>query len=255
VPFVYVNDGVCDYDLCCDGSEEFAHKGGVKCENRCAEIGKQHRRKAEEQRKNMEKASKKRQAMVTEATELRKRAEASLATLQEEVARLEKKKAELELKYEEVQRTETGKTVQSGDDARGGKLGVLVGVAKARVRELRHTLDDVVAQRNDLRGRVDELETILRKFKEEYNPNFNDEGVKAAVKSFEDYSTRDDVGAKDCIPDSEIEEILKQDSETSGVNWQEFEDDEGSDTDICKSKGFEEPRRWFICIAKPHMSY
>ncbi|EXK24263.1 protein kinase C substrate 80K-H [Fusarium oxysporum f. sp. melonis 26406] len=41
VPFLYVNDGVCDYDLCCDGSEEYKGVGGVRCENRCSEIGKE----------------------------------------------------------------------------------------------------------------------------------------------------------------------------------------------------------------------
>nr|5JQP_B Chain B, Glucosidase 2 subunit beta-like protein [Thermochaetoides thermophila DSM 1495] len=44
IPFMYVNDGVCDYELCCDGSDEYAHAGGVQCENRCAAIGKEYRR-------------------------------------------------------------------------------------------------------------------------------------------------------------------------------------------------------------------
>jgi protein kinase C substrate 80K-H len=38
---------------------------------------------------------------------------------------------------------------------------------------------------------------------------------------------------KDTLPDSEITEILLEDSETRGVNWKEFEGvDEGSDTDV-----------------------
>ncbi|ODQ68684.1 hypothetical protein NADFUDRAFT_81555 [Nadsonia fulvescens var. elongata DSM 6958] len=35
IPNHRVNDGLCDYKLCCDGSDEWAHIGGVKCENRC----------------------------------------------------------------------------------------------------------------------------------------------------------------------------------------------------------------------------
>lgn len=34
-----VNDGVCDYDLCCDGSDEYLTN---KCENKCIEISKQY---------------------------------------------------------------------------------------------------------------------------------------------------------------------------------------------------------------------
>ncbi|GJN82278.1 hypothetical protein PLIIFM63780_005817 [Purpureocillium lilacinum] len=229
VPFVYVNDGVCDYDLCCDGSEEFAGVGGIKCENRCDEIGKEHRKLEEEKRKNMEKAEKKRKTMAKEAKELRRRVEVRLADHIDEIKELEAKKADLQKKLAAVELQEKGKVVRG--EGGGGKLGVLVGVAKTRVNELRNTLDGVLQQRNHLRAQVDELETILRKFKEEYNPNFNDEGVKAAVKSFEDYSARQETDVKDQIPDSEIEEVLKEDSDTIGVNWKEFEE-LGDDTDI-----------------------
>ncbi|OAQ78854.1 glucosidase 2 subunit beta precursor [Purpureocillium lilacinum] len=236
VPFVYVNDGVCDYDLCCDGSEEFAGVGGIKCENRCDEIGKEHRKLEEEKRKNMEKAEKKRKTMAKEAKELRRRVEVRLADHIDEIKELEAKKADLQKKLAAVELQEKGKVVRG--EGGGGKLGVLVGVAKTRVNELRNTLDGVLQQRNHLRAQVDELETILRKFKEEYNPNFNDEGVKAAVKSFEDYSARQETDVKDQIPDSEIEEVLKEDSDTIGVNWKEFEE-LGDDTDIRKLYNFE----------------
>ena len=231
VPFAYVNDGVCDYDLCCDGTEEFAGVGGVKCANRCAEIGKEYRQLEDEKRKNMEKASKKRRTMAKEAKEIRRRAEVRLAELTDEVKQLEAKKAELQKQHAALEMQDRGKVVRG--EGSGGKLGVLVGLAKTRVNELRTTLDSVVRQRNDLRAKVDELETILKKFKDEYNPNFNDEGVKAAVKSFEDYAAREATDAPEQVPDSEIEEILNEDSETGGINWKEF-DESSDDTDICK---------------------
>ncbi|POR34779.1 Glucosidase 2 subunit beta [Tolypocladium paradoxum] len=229
VPFVYVNDGVCDYDLCCDGSEEFGRVGGVKCENRCAEIGKEYKKLEDEKRKNMEKAGKKMRTMAKEAEEIRRRAEVRLAELTEEVKQLETKKAELQRQHAAAELEDRGKVVRG--EGSGGRLGVLVGLAKTRVNELRTTLGNVMEQRNHLRAKVDELETILKKFKEEYNPNFNDEGVKAAVKSFEDYAAREATDIQGPAPDSEIEEILKEDSETSGVNWKEFEE-HGDDTDI-----------------------
>lgn len=39
---MYVNDGVCDYELCCDGSDENIYVGGVQCENCCDVIGKEY---------------------------------------------------------------------------------------------------------------------------------------------------------------------------------------------------------------------
>lgn len=40
IPSFLVNDGVCDYDVCCDGSDE----GSDKCPNRCAEVRQQYDR-------------------------------------------------------------------------------------------------------------------------------------------------------------------------------------------------------------------
>ncbi|KAJ4251023.1 hypothetical protein NW762_011673 [Fusarium torreyae] len=232
VPFLYVNDGVCDYELCCDGSEEYAGVGGVKCENKCAEIGKEHRRLEEEKRKNLEKAAKKRGAMVSEAKDLRQRVQNKVTELKKEIATLETKKEELAQKHREAEQQDKGKVVR-GEGTGGGKLGVLVGLAKTRVTELRDTLDNVVNQRDALKERVGELEELLTKFKTDYNPNFNDEGVKAAIRSFEDYSARQSEKVVDKIlPDEDILSILKEDSESNGVNWKEFEEDEGSDTDI-----------------------
>lgn len=225
---------MCDYDLCCDGSEEYGHVGGVKCENKCAEIGKEYRRLADEKKRKMEKANSQRKAMTTEAQQLRQKAEAKLLQWNTDIEGLERKKERLQKEYDSVKLEDRGKVVKG--EGIGGKIGVLIGVTKTRVNELRNTLDSIVLQRNTLRYKVDELENILKKFKEEYNPNFNDEGVKSAVKAFEDYAAREADTVQDEIPDSEVEEILKEDSETRGVNWKEFENAEGSDTDVCKLK-------------------
>ncbi|KAK5995358.1 Glucosidase 2 subunit beta-like protein [Cladobotryum mycophilum] len=229
VPFTYVNDGVCDYDLCCDGSEEYGHVGGVKCDNRCAEIGKEYRRKKEEKRKNMERASQKKSVYLKESSELRRQVEVKLAELEKEVKTLEAQKEELQQKFEDAKREDRGRVVK--DKGTGGKLGVLIGLAKDRVEELRQALGLVTEDREKLRSKVVELETILKKFKEEYNPNFNDEGVKAAVKAFEDYSARESAAEQEEVDQSDIDEILKEDDETNGVNWKEFEELSG-DTDI-----------------------
>lgn len=242
VPFVFVNDGVCDYDLCCEGSEEYAHVGGVKCQNRCDSIGKEHRKLEEARKAAKEKAAKRRRTMAKEARELRRRAEAKITALEGEIKSLQAKKDELEKKYTEIEQSERGKVVKT--DGQGGKLGVLVGLAKKRVAELRETLDKVLNQRDDLQSRVNELEEILKKFKEEYNPNFNDEGVKAAVKGWEDYAAKiADAQASELI-ESDILDVVKEDDETSGINWKEFDEEEVSDTDISK---YSQQRLFTLC--------
>ncbi|KAI1809609.1 glucosidase II beta subunit-like protein [Poronia punctata] len=231
VPFAYVNDGVCDYDLCCDGTEEYGKVGGVKCENKCAEIGKEFRRIEKERTENLERANKKRRTMVKESKQLRRQVEAKVTKFEAEIKELEKKRAELATKLEEVERSERGKVVKNEGT---GKFGVLVGLAKSRVNELREALARVVDERRQLRDKVSELEGILSVFKEEYNPNFNDEGVKKAVRSWEDYAAKKSEQVKDEILESDLADILKEDSESSGINWDEFQE-ENSDTDILYS--------------------
>jgi protein kinase C substrate 80K-H len=229
---MYVNDGVCDYELCCDGSEEYSGVGGVKCENRCAEIGKEWRRVEEIRKAGMERAAKKRRTLSKESRHLRKNIEARISGLRLEIKDLEFKKNALESKYKDAEREERGKVVQGEGP---GKLGVLLNLAKNRVSELRDALDKLLDQRDDLKDKVAELEDILRKFKEEYNPNFNDEGVKQAVKAWEDYAAKLETETKpDDGAETDLLEIMKEDSEESGVNWKEFEEDDSTDTDICK---------------------
>ncbi|KAM0332418.1 hypothetical protein ACHAQA_002698 [Verticillium albo-atrum] len=88
IPFDHVNDGFCDYDLCCDGSEEYSGVGGVECPNKCDEIGKEFRRVEGGRKKALEKAGKRRKIMVKESRELRRRVEAKIDSLTAEVITL-----------------------------------------------------------------------------------------------------------------------------------------------------------------------
>ena len=51
IPFTVVNDGVCDWEVCCDGSDEWAGAGGVNCEDKCAAMGKEYKKKEAEREK------------------------------------------------------------------------------------------------------------------------------------------------------------------------------------------------------------
>ncbi|EXK24003.1 hypothetical protein FOMG_19251 [Fusarium oxysporum f. sp. melonis 26406] len=173
--------------------------------------------------------------MAGEARDLRQRVETKIAELKGEIATLETKKEDLTRKHRKVEQEEKGKVVRG--EGTGGKLGVLMGLAKARVNELRQILEDVVGQRDELQERVRELEELLTKFKKDYNPNFNDEGVKAAVESFEDYSAREETerASKKVVNEDDILSVLQEDSERNGVNWKELEEGDASVTDITPS--------------------
>ncbi|PQE27246.1 Glucosidase 2 subunit beta protein [Rutstroemia sp. NJR-2017a WRK4] len=236
VPFTYVNDGVCDYELCCDGSDEWEGVGGIKCEDRCKEIGKEWRRLDEIKTRNAMKAAKRREELVKEAKVLRAGVEESIARVQGEIKTLEGKEEELKKKYEEVERRERGKVVKS--EGKISKAAILAGMAKNRVEELRESLVGLVQKRSALKKKVEELEAILSTFKEEYNPNFNDEGVKRAVKAWEDYAAKKDADGQDnAAEERDLEDIAKP--ENDGIEWEEWEKSE-EESDVEALYKFEE---------------
>lgn len=232
VPFLSVNDGVCDYDVCCDGSDEWAQVGGISCPDKCKEVGKEWKKQDEQRRKAMGGAVKKRKELVVEALRLRQEIEDQIQNLGVKVEASEVKVKALEEQLAEVERKEAGKVVKSF--GKGSKFTILATLAKDRIEELREFLIDIRSQRDQGRDRIAELEMILTTFKEEYNPNFNDEGVKRAVRSWEEYAARDKPDVTDAAHERDLDEVSKADSETSNINWNEWQDTNENDADLRK---------------------
>ena len=230
IPFQRVNDGICDYELCCDGSDEWARVGGTKCEDRCKEIGKEWRKQEEKRQKSMTTALKKKKEILVDAGRRQREVEDDIMRLETELEAQEIKVKSLEADLEEIQKQEQTKVVRGN---KKGKVNVLAELAKGRVEELRNALVEVRGERDEARSRLKELEDILSKFKVEYNPNFNDEGVKRAVRSWEDYAAREvtDARGANAARDRDLDEISKTDSETSGIDWVQWESEE----DTCES--------------------
>ena len=231
IPFHTVNDGVCDYELCCDGSDEYDRVGGVSCPDKCKEIGKERRKQDEARQKAMGAALKKRKELVLDAARRKKEVEERLVSLGTEITGQEMKIKGLEEGLAEAERKDRGKIVKGAGKA--GKIGVLTGLAKDRVGELLTGLIEVKRQRDASLKRVKELEDILSTFKSEYNPNFNDEGVKRAVRSYEEYAAVDRTEeSADGDFEKDLEEVIKLDSETDGINWKEWESVDEDDVDL-----------------------
>ncbi|KAL8968704.1 MAG: hypothetical protein Q9197_004737 [Variospora fuerteventurae] len=230
VPFLSVNDGVCDYELCCDGSDEWAQVGGLKCENKCNEIGKAWRKQDEQRRKSMGVAGQKRKDLVAEAGRLRKQVEDRIQTLNTEIQGSVLKVKSLETALVDAERQERGKVVRS--TGKGSRIGTLVQMAKDRIEELRESLVEIRGQRDEASARLAELEHLLTTFKAEYNPNFNDEGVKRAVRDWEEYAAREKSTIGDAAHDRDLDEISKPDSETGVIKWSDWEEKEESDVDV-----------------------
>ncbi|TQS34081.1 hypothetical protein Golomagni_05548 [Golovinomyces magnicellulatus] len=225
LPLMNVNDGVCDYDLCCDGSDEWAGIGGVKCTDQCKKMGKEWKRQQDIKENLFKSALIKRSLLVSEAKTLRSELETKIKNLNQEIADSEVKIASLKKKYEDIQRYERGRMLRSGNAKKESKITVLANLITIRINQLRQALSGVVSKSDALQKRVDELEKILSAFKEDYNPNFNDEGVKRAVKAWEDYAATQKAAENEApeYEEYDIDTILKEDNEGQGINWEDFE--------------------------------
>jgi len=218
VSFTIVNDGICDYEVCCDGSDEAGGVGGVKCPDKCAEIGAEWRKQEEARQKSMTGALQKKKELIASAARLRQEITDQIVDLETQIKASEVKVSQLEEEKAEIEKRESLKVTKKTGS--GGKAGVLAGLAKERISELRDALTDVKEQRESYKERVTELETILSTFKTEYNPNFNDEGVKRAVRSWEDYSARDQTDYSDGERE-QAHDALVNGEET--IDWEDFE--------------------------------
>ena len=178
-------------------------------------------------------AQKKRKEIVAEAAKLRKEVDDRIQSLKTQIEGGEIKVKGLESDLAEAERQERGKVVKH--PGKGGKLSMLAQLARDRIDELREALNEVRSHRKTAESRLEELETILSTFKDEYNPNFNDEGVKRAVRSWEDYAARDKSAGENQARERDIDELVKPDSESGAINWNDWEEPEESDVDVCKS--------------------
>ncbi|KAI9728087.1 MAG: hypothetical protein M1834_007803 [Cirrosporium novae-zelandiae] len=234
VPFERINDGLCDYDYCCDGSDEWDAVGGVKCEDKCKAMHKEWKKLDDARQKSRSEAIRQKKELMKEAARLKKETEDHIDDLEKQIEAAAMKVNNLEIETAEVEKKELGKMIKSSV-GKGSRITALASLAKQRVEELRSKLSEVKAQRDDQTARVKELEGILAAFKEEYNPNFNDEGVKRAVRSWEDYAAREKTADPEAAKERDLEEILKEDNAENGINWVEWEteaDTEDSEVDI-----------------------
>lgn len=191
-------------------------------------------RKQDEKRQvSLTTAAKRRKELVIEGAKLRLEVEDHIKAYQNTIAGLEIKIAQLEQEKAEIEERERNRVVKSG---RGGKSGVLASLAKDKIGELVEGLVGVRTQRDALQSRLTELEAIMTAFREEYNPNFNDEGVKRAVRSWEEYIARDKPAEASVTNEQDLDEMQKG---VESIDWAEFEtpDDDVVDDDVavCKS--------------------
>lgn len=216
LPLSRVNDGICDYELCCDGSDEYAGAGGVKCENRCGEIGKAARGLKAQREKLRSEGVGMRAELVARAKVLRRELELDVQATRAKIGGVVANVQALEKALKETEERERERERAVKKLKEGSKIGTLVLGARERSEKLKSSLERVKGERDSAIERLVAAEGILAALKEGYNPNFNDEGVKTAVRAWEEYLAQDATGA--APEESDLETLLAADP----IDWDEF---------------------------------
>lgn len=155
--------------------------------------------------------------LVARAKALRKELEDDMRTTATNIEGIAKTVQGLEKTLKEVEEKERLRMVRKPKE--GSRIGTLVSVARERSGELKSTLEKVKGERDSAIKRLLAAEGILAALKEGYNPNFNDEGVKTAVRAWEDYLAQDGTAQKpSSAEDRDLENLLGDDP----VDWNEF---------------------------------
>ncbi|CUS11242.1 unnamed protein product [Tuber aestivum] len=216
LPLGRVNDGICDYEVCCDGSDEWAGVGGVKCENKCGEIGKAARKLAAERERLRNEGARKKKELLDGAKTMRIELEDNVKTTRVNIEELEEKVKWLEVQLKETEEKERLKMVKQPKE--GSNLGVLVSLARERMQDLRTSLEKIRGDRDSARSKLEKAEGILKALKEGYNPNFNDEGVKVAVRAWEEYLAQEEEHSENRAEERDLDSLLGEDE----IDWEGF---------------------------------
>lgn len=189
-----LNDGVCDYDLCCDGSDEWS---SGKCEDKCAQVMDQYNTHVSSARRKTEEALQVKERLLAEAKKAKVSLETQLAKLRSEISQDESALQALQQKLLEAQKS----SEQDNENPVAAEL-------QFYGEKIRNTIDDYKKQLESQKQEILQLQNMLADLTQNYNPNFNDLAVKKCVKLYEDYSSNRE--EEHSIPPLAVEDHLSQ---------------------------------------------
>ena len=233
-----MNDGICDYELCCDGSDEWAHVGGAKCEDHCKSMGKEWRRREEKRQGSLANAMRARKDLLDEAENKQKGIENEIVDLKAERKGQEVRVGQFEKELEDALRED-----QARRDRRG-ELDRLIKNTKERVDGLRTALMRVRQQRDDARTQAKELMDVFSQINSGQKTDGDDGGgegnhqeiISNAVRKYAEYIAKQPA---DDAQERDLDSISVADSKDSGIDWDLWEGDHvcGNKRDYRNSTG------------------
>lgn len=169
IPAYKVDDGVCDYDVCCDGSDEVSGT----CENKCTQMKTEHDLKVKCHNDLISEGLKLKDDILMNSLELKIRLENSIGDLSLQIKDLENKIEYLEKEKLKLDHDENDELINKNFN-----------IIEDNVESISTNMLDSFESLNSYIVKLESLKSILKKMTNEYNHNFNDPAVKQAANDY-----------------------------------------------------------------------
>ncbi|KAF3988763.1 hypothetical protein FT663_03851 [Candidozyma haemuli var. vulneris] len=171
-----VNDGVCDYEVCCDGSDEWATG---KCPNKCDVVKKQFDEYVAETRAELGRGLRTREEFVKKAERAKSVVAQKLEKIQEEIAAIE---AQIKNENDKLSRAKNVAESDSNEESYTKELSDLTS-------QLSDYIKNSVTSEEKSKSTISKLEGLLNDLVEKYNSNDDGSSVKQCINQFKEYLT------------------------------------------------------------------
>jgi protein kinase C substrate 80K-H len=167
IPTYKVDDGICDYDVCCDGSDEDA---GL-CENRCHEMKIEYDLEIKKHNQKISDGLILKNKILDKSKLIKNQLIYSVDKFKNEITEIERKIGVLELERNKLDKDQelivnNFQTIET--DLNSLSINLFVSFTKL----------------NDYIEKLESLEDILKIMTDQYNHNFNDPAVKQAAQEY-----------------------------------------------------------------------
>lgn len=188
-----VHDGVCDYEICCDGSDENNYEiGYIPCPDKCKEINKDYNKRKDSKVKLVTEGLKIKEKLIEKSKDL-------IEEIKDEKLRLTNEVNSIEIEINELETSKSSISLEDIDENEDNNIKSENSIFISQINQYNSKLETYVNSVNsnleNYKLKLNLLESILLKMTNEYNHNFNDPAVKEAANAYQDYigNSEDDV--------------------------------------------------------------
>lgn len=167
IPTYKIDDGICDYDVCCDGSDE---PDGV-CGNKCEELKARFESDIKLHNERILKGLKIKESIVQKSSHMKQSVQESIQSITLQIEATNRRIQEIEVEKKKLD--ENQQLVDGKFDSIYKKLEDTSSSLQSQLKEISLYIE-----------KLESLDHILKRMTNEYNHNFNDPAVKEAANEY-----------------------------------------------------------------------